>query len=89
MAEETIRRIKQQPLACSRTLRGKSLHHGKARRADKLAIAFTTAQRAIERLERAKIVRRMGDAKCNRIYCATSLLHILEEPARLKPLDDK
>jgi Fic family protein len=53
--------------------------------ADKLAIAFTTAQRAVERLERAKIVKRMGDAKRDRVYCATSLLDILEEPAHLKP----
>src|ERR1700756_3080623 len=57
--------------------------------ADKLKIAFTTAQRAVERLERAKIVKRMGDAKRDRVYCATSLLDILEEPARLKPADSK
>ena len=57
--------------------------------ADKLKIAFTTAQRAVERLERAKIVKRMGDAKRDRVYCATSLLDILEEPARLKPPDNK
>jgi Fic family protein len=57
--------------------------------ADKLKIAFTTAQRAVERLEHAKIVKRIGDAKRDRIYCATSLLDILEEPARLKPPDNK
>jgi hypothetical protein len=56
---------------------------------DKLAIAFTTAQRAIERLERARIVRRVGDTKRDRVYCATALLDILEEPARLKPADNK
>jgi len=53
--------------------------------ADKLAIAFTTAQRAIERLERARIVKRVGDAKRDRVYCARALLDILEEPARFKP----
>src|ERR1700758_4741392 len=57
--------------------------------ADKLKIAFTTAQRAVERLERAKIVKRMGDAKRDRVYCATALLDILEEPAHLKPPDSK
>ena len=57
--------------------------------ADKLAIAFTTAQRAIERLERARIVKRVGDAKRDRVYCATALMDILEEPARLKPDDNK
>ena len=52
--------------------------------ADKLAIAFTTAQRAIERLERARIVKRMGEAKRDRVYCSAALLEILEEPAHLK-----
>lgn len=53
--------------------------------ANKLAIAFTTAHRATERLERARIVKRMGDAKRDRVYCATARLDIHEEPARLKP----
>jgi len=52
--------------------------------AGKLAIAFTTAQRAIERLERANIVEQVVDAKRDRVYCATALLKILEEPAHLK-----
>src|SRR5215469_214091 len=57
--------------------------------ADRLGIAFTTAQRAIERLECARIVKRIGDAKRDRVYCATALLDILEEPAWLKPADNK
>jgi Fic family protein len=57
--------------------------------ADKLAIAFTTAQRAIERLERARVVKPVGDAKRDRVYCATALLDILEEPAGLKPAANK
>jgi len=52
--------------------------------ADRLGIAFTTAQRAIERLERTRIVKVVGDAKRDRVYCATALLEILEEPAHLK-----
>jgi len=56
---------------------------------DKLAVAFTTAQRAIERLERASILKRVGDAKRDRVYCARALLDILEEPARLKPAAQK
>jgi len=51
--------------------------------AETLGIAFTTAQRSIERLERAGIVKQVGEAKRNRVYCANALLHILEEPARL------
>jgi Fic family protein len=53
--------------------------------AEKLGVAFTTAQRAIERLERLGIVKQAGDAKRDRVYCAKALLDILEEPARLKP----
>jgi cell filamentation protein, protein adenylyltransferase len=48
-----------------------------------LGIAFTTAQRTIQRLERAGIVKQVGEAKRGRVYCAQALLSILEEPARL------
>lgn len=48
-----------------------------------LGIAFTTAQRTIERLERVGIVKQVGEAKRGRVYCARELLDILEEPARL------
>jgi Fic family protein len=57
--------------------------------ANKLKIAFTTAQRAIERLERASIVKPMGDAKRDRVFCATALLDILEEPAHIKPAPER
>jgi Fic family protein len=56
--------------------------------AEKLGVAFTTAQRAIDRLERGGIVRRVGEARRNRVYCAQALLGILEEPARLSPAAD-
>jgi Fic family protein len=56
---------------------------GAARR---LSIAFTTAQRAIQRLEQKQVVRRTTDARRNRVYCAQALLDILEEPAQLKPI---
>ncbi len=52
---------------------------------EKLGIAFTTAQRAIERLERLGIVQQAGTAKRDRVYCAKALLEILEEPAELMP----
>jgi Fic family protein len=54
--------------------------------AHRLSIAFTTAQRAIQRLEQKRIVKRTTDARRNRVYCAQELLDILEEPAQLKPL---
>ena len=53
--------------------------------ARELGVAFTTAQRAIERLERKDIVKQTSDAKRNRVYCARALLEVLEEPAQLKP----
>ncbi|HUB24644.1 MAG TPA: Fic family protein [Tepidisphaeraceae bacterium] len=55
--------------------------------ARKLKVAFTTAQRAIERLERFGIVEQAGAAKRDRVYCAKALLDILEEPAQLMPTD--
>jgi Fic family protein len=54
----------------------------------KLDVAFTTAQRAIERLERLKIVKQVGNAKRDRVYCANVLLDILEEPAQLRPVKE-
>jgi ribosomal protein S25 len=53
--------------------------------AEKLDIAFTTAQRAIERLERLGIVQQTDAGKRDRVYCAKSLLEILEAPAKLIP----
>jgi hypothetical protein len=48
-------------------------------------LAFTTAQRAIERLERNGMVQQTSEAKRDRVYCAQPLLDILEEPAHLTP----
>jgi Fic family protein len=55
---------------------------------EKLDVAFTTAQRAIERLERLGIVKQVGTGKRDRVYCANALLEILEEPPRLTPIKD-
>jgi Fic family protein len=51
--------------------------------ANQLNLAFTTAQRAIDRLEQNGIVEQVSDAKRDRVYCAQALLNILEEPAHL------
>ena len=45
----------------------------------RLEVAFTTAQRAIERLEIAGIVAQVGEARRNRVYCASAVLDVLEE----------
>ncbi len=54
------------------------------RLADKLGVAFTTAQRAIDRLESAGIVALASEARRNRLYCAGALLAILEEPPTIE-----
>ncbi|MBI1871637.1 MAG: Fic family protein [Chlamydiae bacterium] len=51
----------------------------------KLGVAFTTVQRAVEKLEKLSIVKKVGNAKRDRVYCAKSILSILEEPAKLIP----
>ena len=49
----------------------------------RLEVAFTTAQRAIGRLESVGIVTQVGDARRNRVYCAIELLNLLERPSAL------
>jgi Fic family protein len=53
------------------------------RLAERLGVAFTTAQRAMGRLEAAGVVTLAGEARRNRVYCARAILEILEEPPRL------
>jgi Fic family protein len=53
--------------------------------AKRLDVAFTTAQRAIDRLERAEIVAQSGDARRNRVYCAKGIMAVLDEPPRRVP----
>ena len=48
--------------------------------AERLNVAFTTAQRAINRLESVGIIAQVGEARRNRVYCAESILNVLEEP---------
>ena len=53
--------------------------------AKKLDVAFTTVQRAVDRLESLSILSRVGEARRDRVYCARNLLAILDEPALLTP----
>jgi Fic family protein len=53
--------------------------------AKRLGVAFTTAQRAVARLEALSIVKEVSHARRDRVYCAKALMDILEEPARLRP----
>ncbi|HEV7507271.1 MAG TPA: Fic family protein [Thermoanaerobaculia bacterium] len=51
----------------------------------RLSVAYTTAQRAVQRLVDVAVLTPLTDAKRNRVYCAQAILGILEEPARLVP----
>ena len=55
------------------------------RAAERLDVAYTTAQRAIERLIEAGAMQQVGEARRDRLFCATAILGILEEPT---PLDE-
>lgn len=55
--------------------------------AKRLGVAFTTAQRAVGRLQQLGIVTEISHAKRDRVYCAKAILEILEEPARLTTLE--
>ena len=51
---------------------------------EKLEVAYNTGVRAIGQLEAAGIVKEISEAKRHRVWCAKTLLDILEEPARLE-----
>ncbi|MEN8236715.1 MAG: Fic family protein [Pseudomonadota bacterium] len=51
--------------------------------AEELAIAYSTAQRGMQKLEAKQIIKQVGDNKRDRVYCATEILNILEEPAKI------
>lgn len=48
--------------------------------AENFDVAFTTAQRAVKKLEELGIIQQINKTKRDRIYCASELLGILEEP---------
>lgn len=52
-----------------------------------LGLAYNTAMRAIGQLEKRGILKEVSGAKRARVYCARTLLDILEEPAQLSPAD--
>ncbi|MFB3890856.1 MAG: Fic family protein [Phycisphaerae bacterium] len=54
--------------------------------AQRLGVAFTTAQRAVERLESLGILKRATDSRRGRVFCAAAIMDILDEPANLTPL---
>ncbi len=51
-------------------------------------MAYTTAERAIEKLQKRGIVEKVSATRRDRVFCAVKLLAILEEPARLTPIEE-
>ena len=49
-----------------------------------LGVSFTTAHRAISKLENLGILSQISTGKRDRVYCATDILRILEEPTRIR-----
>jgi Fic family protein len=48
-----------------------------------LKISYSTAKRGIQKLEEANIIKQINSNKRDKIYCATEILAILEEPTRI------
>ena len=53
--------------------------------ADRLGVAFTTAQRAVEKLVSLRILKQTTDSQRGRVFSATAIMDILDEPPKLKP----
>ena len=52
--------------------------------AEQFGVAFTTAQRAIKKLEAVGIVEQSSQSTRERVYCASKLLAILEQPTQIQ-----
>ena len=52
--------------------------------AEKLGVAYSTAQRGVQKLESAGIIKKTNDKKRDKVYCATEILSILEEPTKIR-----
>ena len=53
----------------------------------KLGIAYNTVMRALGQLQAQGVVTAASEARRGRVFCARALLDILEEPARLIPIE--
>lgn len=53
---------------------------------EKLGIAYTTTQRAINKLEEVGIITQTAENKRGKVYCAKEILAILEETTLIKPI---
>lgn len=53
--------------------------------ADRMGVAYTTAQRAIDRLVSLDVLSQIGESKRDRVYCASRIMEILDEPPTMRP----
>ena len=60
-----------------------SSQRGTNKIAEELQIAYSTAQRGVQKLEEAKIIKQTNSGKRDKIFCATEILTILEEPTKI------
>ncbi len=49
-----------------------------------LEVAYSTAERGVRKLADANIIQQVGGNKRDKVYCATEILGILEEPAKIQ-----
>ncbi len=52
--------------------------------AETLGVAYSTVKRSVQKLEAAGIVKKTNNSKRDKLYCATEILSILEEPTKMK-----
>ncbi|MHC4725472.1 MAG: Fic family protein [Planctomycetota bacterium] len=52
---------------------------------ERLQVAFTTAQRAINVLVEKEVLSQVDNAQRGRVFCANAIMKILDEPPKIKP----
>lgn len=52
--------------------------------AQRLRVAYTTAERAVEKLESLGVLGQVGEARRDRVFCAQEIMDVLDEPPQLK-----
>jgi len=50
---------------------------------DELKVAYSTAERGVKKLEKERIIHLTDNSKRDKVYCATDILSILEEPTKI------
>lgn len=53
--------------------------------AERLKVAFTTAQRAINLLQEKQIISQIDQAQRDKVFCATAVMDILDEAPKINP----